>query len=87
MNTRSKKFKLDFMQIREAKDVTREQLLEIIDYVPGHIHALENREQIPSVDLLFQLAEMFGVPLDWHIFKDRDAVKSSIRELIHCWTD
>ena len=86
METRNKKFKLDFMpigqdikQAREAKDVTREQLSEIIDYVPRHIQAIENEGQTPSVDLLFQLAEMFDVSLDRHIFKDRDTAKSSIR--------
>ena len=86
MDTQNKKFKLDFMpigqdikQAREAKDMTREQLSEIIDYVPRHIQALENEGQTPSVDLLFQLAEMFDVSLDRHIFKDRNTVKSSIR--------
>ena len=46
MDTKSNKFKLDFMpigqdikQAREARDVTREQLSEIIDYVPRHIQA------------------------------------------------
>ena len=94
MNTQNKKFKLDFMpigqdikQAREAKDMTREQLSEIIDYVPRHIQALENEGQTPSVDLLFQLAEMFDVSLDRHIFKDRDTVKSSIRRRVDTLLD
>ena len=94
MNTQSKKFKLDFMpigqdikQAREAKDVTREQLAEIIDYVPRHVQAIENEGQTPSVDLLFQLAEMFDVSLDRHIFKDRDTVKSSIRRRVDTLLD
>ena len=89
METRNKKYKLDFMpvgqdikQAREARDVTREQLAEIIDYVPRHIQAIENEGQTPSVDLLFQLAEMFDVSLDRHIFKDRDTAKSSIRRRV-----
>ena len=67
MDTRNKKFKLDFMpigqdikQAREARNVTREQLSEVIDYAPRHIQAIENEGQTPSVDLLFQLAEMGG---------------------------
>mgnify|MGYP002070567201 CR=1 FL=1 len=86
MDTRNNKFKLDFMpigqdikQAREAKDVTREQLSEVIDYAPRHIQAIENEGQTPSVDLLFQLAEMFDISLDRHIFKDGDNVKSSMR--------
>ena len=94
MDTQSKKFKLDFMpigqdikQAREARDMTREQLSEIIDYVPRHIQALENEGQTPSVDLLFQLAGMFDVSLDRHIFRDRDTVKSSIRRRIDALLD
>ena len=61
MDTQNKKFKLDFMpigqdikQAREARDMTREQLSEIIDYVPRHIQALENEGQTPSVDYYSQ---------------------------------
>ena len=61
------------------KNVTREQLSEVIGYAPRHIQAIENEGQTPSVDLLFQLAEMFDVSLDRHIFKDGDNVKSSMR--------
>lgn len=94
MDTRNNKFKLDFMpigqdikQAREAKDVTREQLSEVIDYAPRHIQAIENEGQTPSVDLLFQLAEMFDVSLDRHIFKGRDKVKSSIRRRVDTLLD
>ena len=93
MDTKSNKFKLDFMligqdikQAREAKEVTREQLSEIIDYVPRHIQALENEGQT-TVDLLFQLAEMFDVSLDRHIFKGRADVKSSIRRRVDTLLD
>ena len=94
MDTRNNKFKLDFMpigqdikQAREARDVTREQLSEVIDYAPRHIQAIENEGQTPSVDLLFQLAEMFDVSLDRHIFGDRDTIKSSIRRRVDTLLD
>ena len=77
MNNRNDRFKLDFMPIgqdikrgREAKNVTREQLSEITGYAPRHIQAIENEGQTPSVDLLFQLAEIFDVSLDRHTFKE-----------------
>ena len=86
MDTRNNKFKLDFMpigqdikQAREARDVTREQLSEVIDYAPRHIQAIENEGQTPSVDLLFQL--------DRHIFKERDNVKSSMRRRVDTLLD
>ena len=94
MNNRNDRFILDFMPIgqdikrgREAKNVTREQLSEIIGYAPRHIQAIENEGQTPSVDLLFQLAEMFDVSLDRHIFKDRDDVKSSMRRRVDTLLD
>ena len=94
MNSKSNKFKLDFMpigqdikQARAAKDVTREQLSDVIDYAPRHIQAIENEGQTPSVDLLFQLAEMFDVSLDRHIFKGRDTVKSSVRRRVDSLLD
>ena len=93
MNTQNDRFKLEFMPIgqdikrgREAKDVTREQLSEKTGYAPRHIQAIENEGQTPSVDLLFQLAEMFDVSLDRHIFKDRDTIKVPYGGVwIRCW--
>lgn len=94
MNNRNDSFKLDFIPIgqdikrgREAKNVTREQLSEITGYAPQHIQAIENEGQTPSVDLLFQLPEMFDVSLDRHIFGDKDTVKSSIRRRVDTLLD
>ena len=94
MTTQNNKFKLDFMPIgqdikraRKAKGMTREQLSEIIDYVPRHIQAIENEGQAPSVDLLFQLAQMLDISIDRHIFKDSDTAKSSIRRRVDALLD
>ena len=89
MKGKSKKFKLDFMpvgqdlkQAREEKGMTREQISEIVDYVPRHIQGIENEGKTPSVDLLFQLAELLDVSLDRHVFKDKSPAKSSIRRRV-----
>ena len=94
MSARSKKFKIDFMpigqgikQAREAKDITRERLAEIVDYGPRHIQGIENEGKTPSVDLLFQRAEMLEVSLDKFVFKDKSAAKSSIRRRIDTLLD
>ena len=58
----------------------------MVDYVPRHIQALENKGQTPSVDLLFQLAAMFGISLDRHIFKD-NGIKSSVRRRVDTLLD
>ena len=69
--------KPDFMPIgqalkraREARGMTREQLAGIIDKAPRHIQAIENEGQLPSVELLFQLASMFDISIDQYIFPD-----------------
>ena len=94
MKRKSKRFKLDFMPIgqdlkqsREAKGMTREQISEIVDYGPRHIQGIENEGKTPSVDLLFQLAEILEVSLDKFIFKGNSAVKSSIRRRVDTWLD
>ena len=62
------------------------RLLKWLTYVPRHIQALENEGQTPSVDLLFQLAAMFGISLDQHIFKDGGS-KSSVRRRVDTLLD
>ncbi len=93
MGRRSRKYKFDFRpigqeikQAREARKMSRERVAEIVDYVPRHIQALENKGQTPSVDLLFQLATMFGISLDRHIFKD-SGIKSSVRRRVDMLLD
>ena len=93
MGRRSRKNKFDFTpigqeikQAREARKISRERVAEMLDYVPRHIQALENKGQTPSVDLLFQLAAMFGMSLDRYIFKDSGA-KSSVRRRVDMLLD
>ena len=93
MGRRRRKSKFDFRpigqeikQAREARKIPRERVAEMVDYVPRHIQALENEGQTPSVDLLFQLAAMFGISLDRHIFKD-GGIKSSVRRRVDTLLD
>ena len=93
MGRRRRKSKFDFSpigqeikQAREARKIPRERVAEMVDYVPRHIQALENEGQTPSVDLLFQLAAMFGISLDQHIFKD-GGIKSSVRRRVDTLLD
>ena len=90
MEKRNNSFEFDFMpigqaikQAREAKGMTREDLSEIIDYVPRHIQAIENEGQVPSVELLVQLVTMFDISIDEHIFKDRQTAASSVRRRVN----
>ena len=89
MDKRNNSFEFDFTpigqaikQAREAKGMTREDVAEIIDYVPRHIQAIENEGQVPSVELLVQLATMFDISIDEYIFPAKRAVKSSMRRQV-----
>ena len=94
MEKRNNSFEFDFTpigqaikQAREAKGMTRENLSDIIDYVPRHIQAIENEGQVPSVELLVQLATMFDISIYEHIFKDKQTVASSVRRRVNTLLD
>lgn len=89
MDKRNNNFEFDFKpigqaikQARESAGMTREDVAEIIGYVPRHIQAIENEGQVPSVELLVQLATMFDISIDEHIFKNKSTTKSSIRRQV-----
>ena len=94
MEKRSNNFEFDFTpigqaikQAREARGMTREAVSEIVDYVPRHIQAIENEGQVPSVELLVQLATMFDISIDEHIFKDKQTAASSVRRRVNTLLD
>ena len=94
MEKRSNNFEFDFTSIgqaikqsREARGMTREAVSEIVDYVPRHIQAIENEGQVPSVEMLVQLATMFDISIDEHIFKDKQIATSSVRRRVNTLLD
>ena len=94
MEKRNNNFEFDFTpigqaikQAREARGMTREAVSEIVDYVPRHIQAIENEGQVPSVELLVQLATMFDISIDEHIFKDKQTAASSVHRRVNTLLD
>ena len=94
MNRRNNSFDFDFKPIglaikraREAKEMTREKVAEIIDYAPRHIQSIENEGQVPSIELFLQLVMMLDVSVDEYIFKDKTAAKSSMRRRVETALD
>lgn len=94
MDKRNNDFAFDFKpigqaikQAREARDMTREDLAEIIDYVPRHIQAIENEGQYPSFELFIQLVTMFDISIDEYIFPKKKAARSSIRRRVETLLD
>lgn len=72
---------------REAQDITREQLSEIIDYAPRHIQSIENEGQHPSFQLFTQLVTMFNISVDSYIFHDKTSNKSTLRRQVDMLLD
>lgn len=89
MNERNNGFDFDFIPIgqaikkaREAREITREQLAEILDVAPRHIQSIENEGQYPSLQLFVRLITMFDISVDQYIFADRRAEKTTLRRQI-----
>jgi len=72
---------------REAQDITREQLSEIIGYAPRHIQSIENEGQHPSFQLFTQLVTMFNISVDSYIFPDKTSNKSTLRRQVDMLLD
>ena len=67
---------------REAKEMTREQLAEILDVAPRHIQSIENEGQYPSFPLFIRLVTMFDISVDQYIFSDKQTEKTTLRRQI-----
>ena len=69
---------------REAGEMTREQLAEILDVAPRHIQSIEKEGQYPSFPLFIRLVTMFDISVDQFFYPDMsadDACKKRINTL------
>ena len=57
---------------REAKEMTREQLAEILDVAPRHIQSIENEGQYPSFPLFIRLVTMFDISVDQYFYPSQN---------------
>lgn len=67
---------------REARQMTREQLADILNIAPRHIQSIENEGQYPSFQLFVRLITMFNISADQYIFIDRRAGKTTLRRQV-----
>ena len=67
---------------REARQMTREQLAEILNIAPRHIQSIENEGQHPSLQLFVRLITMFDISADQYIFSNRRAQKTTLRRQV-----
>ncbi len=67
-------------QAREARNITREQLAEMLDYAPRHLQSIENEGQHPSLQLFIQLVTMFDIQVDRFLFPHGEGRNTPARQ-------
>lgn len=72
---------------REKRELTREQLAELLDITPRHLQSIENEGQHPSLQLFVQLITMFHISADQYIFSDKQIEKTSLRRQVDVLLD
>ena len=48
-------------QLRVSKDLTQEELSEMVNVHSGYISRLESGQKYPNLDMIFKLAEALGM--------------------------
>ena len=72
-------------ELRKSRGYTQIQFSEKINISRGYYSKIELGIKVPSIDILIDLAEFFGVPLDYLVLGktlETDKVKNEIRALI-----
>ncbi len=57
---------------RIEKNISQEKLAEMLDITPTHLKHLESEHRRPSVEVLFNLAEILHFSIDDLIFEERE---------------
>ncbi|MBQ3180441.1 MAG: helix-turn-helix transcriptional regulator [Firmicutes bacterium] len=56
---------------RMRRDLTQEQLSELLNITPGHLKHMESGKRKPSVPLLFRMMELLDLSVDALVFTDQ----------------
>lgn len=73
-------------KLRKAKDISQEQLAEILEVHITNIGRYETNKQLPSADTIRKLAEYFDITSDYLLFdepKNVSTTKIKDRELLN----
>ncbi len=72
-------------QLRRAASLTQEQLADELNVGVNHVGKMEIGRNAPSIDLLIQISEYFGVSVDYLLKGQQDAkteTRKAIRNII-----
>ena len=67
---------------RMKREMTREQLGEILDLAPRYIMSIENNGQHPSFQVFYELATYFHISVDQFFFPESTPEKSSVQRRV-----
>ena len=66
---------------RLKKGYTQEQLAELVEVTPTHEKHIESGHRLPSVEVLFSIAQALDMSLDNVIFPEQDTGREHIKEI------
>jgi transcriptional regulator with XRE-family HTH domain len=67
---------------RKSRELTREQLAEIINITPRYLMSIENENKKPSYDVLFRLIRELGISADSIFYTDNQQTNTKVEQLI-----
>lgn len=72
---------------RTDRGLTREKVCAELNIAPRYLVAIENNGQPPSLQVLYDLVEMFELSVDQYFHPDRKPVKSTQRRQLEALLD
>ena len=66
---------------RLKKGYTQEQLAELVEVTPTHEKHIESGHRLPSVEVLFSIAQALDMSLDNVIFPEQDMGDGRVKEI------
>jgi len=66
---------------RLAKGITQEQLAELVNITPTHEKHIESAHRLPSVEVLFSIAQALDLSLDNIVFPEQSVTSERVNEI------
>ena len=66
---------------RLKKGYTQEQLAELVEVTPTHEKHIESGHRLPSVEVLFSIAQALDMSLDNIVFPEQEAGSGRVKEI------
>ena len=70
-------------ELRDGKNMTREQLADLVGLTARHIAALERCERRPTLNTLEKILRTLGAPTEWLIYPELEEKNPRLDEIMH----